>query len=124
MANTATHLIIGGLAALAGCQTVASDTDVPARVINPTEASRAALQRVVDDALGTTVMITNDALTTSNILTIERRPPATPEGRLATGRNMEPAIQFRLVSNAGRCILIDTRDDSRHPLESTTCIAL
>lgn len=124
MANIATRLIIGGLAALAGCQTVASGNDVSARITDPNDASRAALQQVVDDALGHNVMIAADALTTSSILTIERRPPATAEGRLATGRNMEPAIQFRLVSNTGNCILIDTRDGSRHALDSTACIAL
>ena len=124
MRRNKTKFYIGGLAILAGCQTVASSGDVPARITSPTEASRAALQAVVNGALNTNVMIADDALTSSNILSIERRPPATAQGRLATGRNMDVPIQFRLVSNAGACILVDTRDDSRHALDSTTCIAL
>jgi hypothetical protein len=36
---------------------------------------------------------------------------------------MDPPIQFRLVANNSACILIDTRDDSRHLLENTTCVA-
>lgn len=103
---------------------MASGEDVPARIADPTEASQAALQQAVDSALGTRVTIAADALTTSNILSIERRPPATAQGRLATGRNMEPPIQFRLVLSQSDCILIDTRDGSRQALENTTCIAL
>jgi hypothetical protein len=124
MAGMATKLCIGGLTVLAGCQTMANGDDMPARIANPTEASRAELQRVVNELLGTTVMIADDALTGSSTLSIERKAPANPQGRLATGRNMEPPIQFRLVLNDSACILIDTRDGSRHSLASTTCIAL
>ncbi len=43
-------LIIGGMTVLAGCQTMATSTDVPARITNPSAASQAALQQAVDDA--------------------------------------------------------------------------
>lgn len=118
------HLCIGGLVLLAGCQTVASGNDLPARIVEPTDASRLALQTVVNKALGTDVMLAGDALISTNILTIERRPPGNMQGPLATGRNLDAPIQFQLVSSDGSCILIDTRDRSRHVLSNTRCVAL
>ena len=97
--------------------------DVPARITSPTGASRAALQNVVNDALHTNVMLADDALTTSSNLSIERSRPRSMQGQTATGRNMDPPIRFQLVINDFACILIDTRDETRHPLENTTCIA-
>ena len=122
MAVNFTSFALGILVATTGCRTVATSGDLPARIINPTDTSRAALQNAVNDALNTSVLIADDALTTSNILTVERRPPAGMQGRLATGRNMDPPIQFRLVINDSVCVLIDARDDTRYALEHTTCI--
>lgn len=111
------------LLALAACQTTASAYDVPARITNANDGSRAALQQVVNDALQSEILLAADALTSSSLLIIERNPPKTLQGRAATGRNTEAAVQFRLVVNESDCILIDTRDNSRHLLESTTCTA-
>ena len=115
--------IIGGLAILAGCQTMATGTDVPARITNPTAASRAALQNAVNDALHTEVLLAASALTTSSILVIERNPPRSIQNQVATGRNMDPPMRFHLVLNNSECILVDQRDESRHLLENTTCAA-
>ena len=117
------NLILGGLIVLAGCQTVGNNEDVPALVTNPTAASRAALQRAVNDFLNMEVTIAADALTSSNMLIIERNPPRGLQNQPATGRNMDPAIQFRLVLSGTDCVLVDTRDDSRRVLEDTTCVA-
>jgi hypothetical protein len=116
-------MTLGMLIMLVACQTVATGEDVPARITNPTDASRVALQQTVNEALHTDVLLADDALTSSSMLIIERNTPRTVQGRLATGRNMESAVQFRLVMNDSNCILIDTRDESRHSLENTTCIA-
>jgi hypothetical protein len=121
--NKHSTLAFGGLIVLAGCQTIASADDVPARITNPTDASRAALQQAVNEALHTEVLLADDALTNSSILIIERSPPKSMQGRPATGRNMDPPIQFKLVVNDSDCILIDTRDQSRHLLQNTTCVA-
>ena len=123
MNNRVTYLALGGLIALAGCQTMATANDVPARITNPSAASRAALQNAVNDALHTNVMLADDALTSSSNLSIERSPPRSMQGQTATGRNMDPPIRFRLVMNDAVCILIDTRDETRYPLDNTTCIA-
>ena len=118
------HLfMIGGLTILAGCQTMATGTDVPARITNPSAASRAALQNAVNDALHTEVLLAASALTTSSILVIERNPPRSMQNQAATGRNMDPPMRFHLVLNNSECILVDQRDESRHLLEDTTCAA-
>ena len=44
------------------------------------------------------------------------------QGQTATGRNMDPPIRLRLVMNDSVCILIDTRDETRYPLDNTTCV--
>ncbi len=122
-ANMAATLVISALVALSGCQTTANNGDVPARISNPSAASRAALQAAVNDAVHTAVLLADDALTQSSILVIERNPPGGLQNLPASGRNLEPAVQFRLVVNDSACILIDTRDDTRHLLENTTCVA-
>jgi hypothetical protein len=124
MAGIRKHACIGALALLGGCQTVATDDDVPARIVEPNAASRAALQSAVNDALMAEVMIAPDALTSSNLLIIERLPPAGSQGRAATGRNMDLPVQFRLVMVGTDCVLLDTRDDSRRVLSDTSCAAL
>ena len=121
--TNSSYMILGGLAILAGCQTMATGTDVPARITNPSAASRAALQNAVNDALHTEVLLAASALTTSSILVIERNPPRSMQNQAATGRNMDPPMRFHLVLNNSECILVDQRDESRHLLEDTTCAA-
>jgi hypothetical protein len=106
-----------------GCQTTAGDYDSAARIVNPTQASRAALQQAINQEVGTSVVLADDALTDRSILVIERTPRPTMEDPVPMGRVMEPPIQFRLVTNGTDCILIDERDRSRTVLEQTNCIA-
>ncbi len=116
-------MIAGVALTMVGCQTLASGEDVAARITNPTDYSRAALQNAVNDALNTDVALADDALTDSSVLTIERNPPRSMQSPPAQGRNMDTPIQFRLVLNGSDCILIDQRDNSRYLLENTTCAA-
>ena len=115
--------LLAATAGLMSCQTVATDYDKPARITNPGDDSRAALQQTVNAALNTEVILAEDALTGSSLLVVERVIPKTMEGSPAGGRTMEMPFQFRLVINGDDCILIDQRDDSRHKLENTSCIA-
>lgn len=103
------------------CKTVATEQDEAARIIDPDDASRAALQRVVNTALHTEVTLAADALTESSLLVIERNPPKSIQGHPSQGRIMEAPLQFRLVVNGEDCILIDQRDRSRYRLENTRC---
>jgi hypothetical protein len=123
MTNDITLFMLAGLLLLAACRTTASSEDAPALITHPTSASHAALQKAINDALDTSVLIADDALTASSILTVERRQARSMQGQPATGRNMEPPFQFRLVIDGASCILIDARDESRRALENTTCIA-
>ena len=109
--------------ALTACQTMSADHDQPARIDPATDASRAALQETINNALHTSVMLADDALTKSSVLTIELNPPATMQNPTPVGRIMTKPIQFRLVVNASSCILIDQRDGARHVLDDTTCVA-
>jgi len=108
---------------LTGCQTVDTDLDRPARIVNADADSRAALQAAVNEALGNDVLLAEDALTDSSLLTIERWPAGTMENPVPQGRILEKPIQFRLVINDSDCILIDQRNESRHVLEDTECAA-
>lgn len=123
MANEITLFMLVGLALLAACRTTVTSQDAPALITHPTSASHTALQKAINDALDSSVLIADDALTASSILTVERRQPRSMQGQRATGRNLEPPFQFRLVINGASCILIDARDESRRVLENTTCIA-
>ncbi len=116
-------LIVVLFLSLTGCQTLATDDDVAARITNPTADSRAALQEAVNDALDTDVMLADDALTDTSVLTIERNPPRSMENLPAQGRNMDGPMQFRLVKNGDDCVLIYTNDDSRRKLANTRCTA-
>jgi len=108
---------------LTGCQTVDTDLDRPARIVNADADSRAALQAAVNEALGTEVMLADDALTGTSLLTIERWPTGTMENPVPEGRRLDKPIQFRLVINDSDCVLIDQRNESRHVLENTDCVA-
>ncbi|MBW1905745.1 MAG: hypothetical protein JRJ24_10645 [Deltaproteobacteria bacterium] len=116
-------LIAALVVGVGGCRTVATDHDRAARIIHADDASRAALQHAVNDALNTNVTLADDALTESSLLIIERSPPRSMQGLPTQGRNMDIPIQFRLVINREDCILIDQRDRSRYELENTTCEA-
>jgi hypothetical protein len=116
--------VIAGIAlVMVGCQTLANGEDVAARITNPTDHSRAALQNTVNEMLNTDVALANDALTDSSVLIIEQHPPRNMQSPPSQGRNMDTPIRFQLVLNGSDCILVDQRDNSRYVLEMTTCAA-
>lgn len=106
----------------AGCQTINEEYDRPARIIDPTPASRAALQDVMNRAIGTDVVLAADAFTARSVLVIENNPPPTMEDPVPMGRVMEPPMRFRLVTDGSNCIVIDERDRSRYLLLATDCV--
>ncbi len=116
--------VFAGIAlVMAGCQSLVSGEDIAARITNPTDHSRAALQNTINELLNTHVALADDALTDSSVLTIEQHPPRNMQNLPAQGRNMGTPLQFALVLNGSDCILIDQRDNLRYPLEKTTCAA-
>ena len=119
------RLVAGAIVALAssGCQTSVPPADNPARIVDADAASRASLQTTLNEVLKTEVLIADDALTRSSLLSVERRLPRSLQGQPAGGRILTAPIQFQLVLSNGECVLIDLRDSSRHVLQDTRCVA-
>ena len=114
---------LAGILLLAGCQTMNADADVPALITAPDDASRAALQAALGASFGgLNVVIADDALTQSSLLTIERGPHRTINNPSPDGRILGEPFRFKLVKNGAECTLIDLRDDSRHVLANTRCV--
>lgn len=115
--------LAGCCLALTGCKEVLEDANQPAIIVDPTDASRAVLQQVVNEVLRTDVLLADDALTDSSVLIIERKIPQSITGSPAQGRTMELPAQFRLLTNGTICVLEDQRDKGRYLLEDTKCVA-
>ncbi|MBT8107187.1 MAG: hypothetical protein KJP17_03065 [Gammaproteobacteria bacterium] len=115
--------LVGCCLALTACKQVLEDANEPAIIVDPTDASRAALQQVVNEALRTDVLLADDALTDSSLLIIERKIPQSITGSPAHGRTMEMPVQFRLLTNGTICVLEDQRDKTRYLLDDTRCVA-
>ena len=90
---------------LMACKNVVDAADQPARIVDPTDASRAALQQALREALHTDVMVADDALTDSSMLIIERKIPQSISGSPAKGLNMDLKVHFRLLTNGTNCYL-------------------
>lgn len=105
----------------ASCQTLS--TDVPARIVAADNASRVALKETVTQAVGTEVMLADDALVNSSILTIERNPPRTMQNPNPQGRAMDLPIRLQLMKNGRDCVLVDQRNQNRYLLDGLDCEA-
>jgi hypothetical protein len=100
----------------AGCQ------DRPARIVDPTDASRAALQEAVTAALHSAdVTLADDALTDSSELAIEPKVRRDAEGNKFMGRDLGTPVQFRLVKHGMQCFLVLQSSGAKWPLRDTTC---
>lgn len=95
----------------------------PAAIMDSTPSGHADIEQAVTTALGTEVLIADDALTTSSILTIERRTPRTMEGRVGTGRILDRPETFQLVLDGDQCVLVHRRTGQPYPLENARCHA-
>ena len=108
--------VLSCAAMLAGCQ------DRPARIVDPTDASRAALQKAVSAALhGADVTLADDALTRSSLLTIEPKAIRDTQGNRVMGRDVGTPIEFRLIKHGVRCLLVLQSSGMKWPLPDTTC---
>ncbi len=109
----------------AGCRTARSEPrELPAVIVAPTDASRAALAAAVSAALhGAPVALAGDALTRSSTLTVERTQVRDAAGVPVQGRELGAPERFRLVKRGGACLLVHERTGRTVVLESTTCAA-
>ena len=101
---------------MATCKVDAMRADVPARVNNPTEESRAELLRVISKALnGRTVTLADNALTNDSLLIIEPKH--------LTGRDLRKPVHFRLMMSGSQCVLVHQETEARSELTQTQCAA-
>ncbi len=94
-------------------ETYRSESFIPARITQPTHASREDIQQALSSALNLPkVLLAEDALTHSNVLIIEQK-------RLLDERS-RPSI-FRLFKSGSQCILVLQETRQRWVLENTQC---
>lgn len=118
-------------AALTACKAMAPvpyesslQGNVPAVIVNPTPASRAELQRAVSKMLsGADVMLADEALTKSSILTIERKRTQSLDNPPLSGRDLGTPERFHLLLTGTGCVLVHESDESMVPLPETDCVA-
>jgi hypothetical protein len=109
---------------LGACNMNAVHEDRPARIVDPSDASRAELQQVVSGALnGADVMLADDALTESSVLIIERRKTGSLDSPPLSGRDLGRPERFRLVTSGAGCVLVHEKDSARYVLHETECTA-
>jgi hypothetical protein len=117
-------LLAGGCRAAPPAGASAAQGEVPARIVNPTDASRAELERVVSDMLfGADVTLADDALTESSVLILERGRVQSMTNPPLSGREMREPERFQLVTDGERCFLIHGEDRARYELRDTECVA-
>ena len=109
--------------ALAACQISAPVAAEPAVIVHPNAASRSELLRVVRGALHAPVLIAENALTTSSILSIEGARPRDSAGLLIDGRDLRVPERFDLIKQGAECILLQARTTNRWILTQTQCAA-
>jgi hypothetical protein len=99
--------------------------DLPAVIVNPNDASRTELARVVRTALhGAPVTLADDALTASNTLVIEHANPRDASGLPLDGRSLYRPERFELFARKSRCVLVQSRTGRRWTLRHTACVAM
>jgi hypothetical protein len=96
--------------------------DVPAVLTNPTAHSHAELVRVVSRAMnGAPVTVADSALTSDDVLIVERATRRDARGAELNGRETGRPEHFRLVKSGPRCVLVHERTGRRWTLRSATC---
>ncbi|MDE0451648.1 MAG: hypothetical protein OXI90_07765 [Gammaproteobacteria bacterium] len=106
---------------LAGALPATPLANAPAIITNSTPSVRADISQAVTRALGRKPLIADDALTTSSLLIIERREPRTIDGRVGSGRILDPPETFQLVLDGDQCVLLHRRTEAAYPLENARC---
>ena len=97
--------------------------DLPARLADPSPATREQVQQVVEKALGIPVMLADDVFSSSSRLIIERKQHRHLEQGLVMGTDLSgPGEQFVLMRNGDVCLLVRAADQSRWPLD-VDCVA-
>jgi hypothetical protein len=96
--------------------------ETPGVLVEPNDAARAELAGIVAAAVGSdSVLLADDALTTSSWLVIERAVPRGLSAPPVGGRSLETPSRFRLFVVDGRCVLEHEGDGRRWTLTEARC---
>ncbi len=115
---------IAALLGLAGCRSTPLPEGVAALLLNPDEDSKRELRQVVSSALKVAnITLADDALTQSNILSIEPSAPRGLNAPPANGRLLGRPETFRLLLDGPQCVLVHDRTGLRWFLLDAECVA-
>ena len=116
--------IIATITLSAACWVDPAARDQPARIVAPTAASRAELERVVSEALnGAAVTLADDALVHDSTLIVEPRAHRDAQNNRIMGRDPGVPTQFRLLKHGEQCVLERIGSEGRWILSGTRCEA-
>jgi hypothetical protein len=114
-----------GLCPFLGFPAWSEPPGVPAVIVHPSAESRSELSRVIRNAFGgAPVTLADDALTTSNMLSLEHANLRDQAGRPLNGRELSHPETFRLFKRGSHCVLVRTRDGHAWTLRRARCAAL
>ncbi len=109
---------------LLACAARSEALRTPAVIVKQTAETGAELQRVIRNAIGdVSVALADDALTTSNRLSLEHARPRDPEGRPLNGRELTRPETFELFKRGSRCVLVQSRTGREWTLHHVQCAA-
>jgi hypothetical protein len=98
---------------------------IPAVIVHPSAESRSELSHVIRNAFGgAPVTLADDALTTTNILSLEHANPRDPAGRPLNGRELSHPETFELFKRGSHCVLVRTRNGHAWTLRHARCAAM
>jgi hypothetical protein len=109
---------------LLACAAHPESLRAPAVIVKPTAETRAELERVIRNAVGdVSVTLADDALMTSNMLSLEHARPRDPEGRPLNGRELTRPETFQLLKRGPRCVLVQSKTGREWTLHHARCVA-
>ncbi len=122
MRLTATALVASGVIVIMACNTLSAQDEVPAVLVEPSEAAQAELREAISTTLnGREVTLSETALTHESELIIQRVVRRDSRGLPLTGRDFEKPDHFTLMKSAEQCVLVHRESGRRIPLRSATC---
>jgi hypothetical protein len=114
--------LIVGVCASAALSAWGAPPLLPAVIVNPSAETRKELTRVMGHALaGIPVTLADDALTTSNRISLEHARPRDPAGRLLNGRDLSRPETFELFTRNSHCVLVHSRTGRAWTLHHVRC---
>lgn len=108
--------------ATSGCKTMGDQESYAAVIAQPNAESLLELTKAVSTAMdGRSVKIAENALTTSNTLSISANTQRTLDNNPVNGRIQERPQHFKLMLRGAECFLVHDETGIEYTLEYTVC---